>query len=161
VQNLKIKNNAPGSEPLSKAGDGSIRSYVTISYTDELEFYGLELSAKVYPNPQQVTRSMLHIGNGYDDLSEWLDAIYYGLAPLHLDSAEFEPPKPTHVRLSCGDFWRVVPIEQAYFPIKDVNIPLSPTPQGKTLLLEFIQQNGLEELELAMGYLTIQHVSNV
>ena len=161
VQNFKIKNNAPGSEALSKAGDGSIRSYVTISYTDELDFYGTEMSAKVYPNPQQLTRSMLHIGNGYDDLSEWLDAIYYGLAPLHLDSAEFEPPKPTHVRLSCGDFYRVVPIEQAYFPIKDVSIPLTPSPQGKTLLLEFIQQNGLEELELAMGYLTIQHVSNV
>ena len=52
-------------------------------------------------------------------------------------------------------------IEQAYFPIKDVNIPLSPSPQGKTLTLEFIQQNGLEELELAMGYLTIQHVPSL
>ena len=161
VQNLKVKNNAAGSEPLSKAGDASIRSYVTVSYTDELDHYGVELSAKVYPNPAQPTRSMLHIGNGYDDLSEWLDVIYYGLAPLHLDSAEYEAPKPTHVRLSCGDFYRVVDIEQAYFPIKDVNIPLSPSPQGKTLTLEFIQQNGLEELELAMGYLTIQHVPSL
>ena len=161
VQNLKVKNNAPGSEALSNAGDASIRSYVTVSYTDELDFYGKELSAKVYPNPAQPTRSMLHIGNGYDDLSEWLDAIYYGLAPLHLDSAEFEPPKPTHIRLSCGDFYRVVPVEQGYFPIGDVNIPLTPSPQGKTLLLEFIQQNGLEELELAMGYLTVQHVSSL
>ena len=161
VQNLKIKNNAAGSEALSKVGDPAIRSYVTISYTDELPFYGIELSAKVYPNPAQPTRSMLHIGNGIDDLSEWLDAIYYGLAPLHLDSTEYNPPIPTHVRLTCGDFYRVVAIEQAYFPIKDVNIPLSPTPQGKTLTLEFIQQNGLEELELAKGYLTIQHVASV
>lgn len=160
VQTLKVKNNAPGSEPLSKAGDGSIRSYVTVSYTDELDFYGRELSAKVYPNPAQPTKSMLDISNGHADLSEFLDAIYYGLAPLHLDSAEFEAPKPSHVRLSCGDFYRVVPIEQVYFPIKDVNIPLSPTPQGKTLTIEFIQQNGLEELELAMGYMTIQHVAS-
>lgn len=160
VQNLKIKNNAPGSEPLSKAGDGTIRSYVTISYTDELAEYGTELSAKVYPNPAQPTKAMLNIGNGHADLSEFLDAIYYGLEPLHLDSAEYEAPKPSHVRLTCGDFYRVVPIEQAYFPIKDVNIPLSPSPQGKTLTIEFIQQNGLEELELAMGYMTIQHVAS-
>lgn len=161
VQTLRVKNNAPGSESLSQAGDASIRSYVTITYTDELEPYGRELSAKVYPNPAQPSRAYLSLANGYDDLSEWLDAHYYGLAPLHLDSAEFEPPRPTHVRLSCGDFYRVVEIEQIYFPIRDVNIPLSPTPQGKTLTLEYIQQNGLEELELAMGYLTIQHVPNI
>lgn len=161
VQTLKVKNNAPGSESLSLAGDGNIRSYVTVSYTDELEFYGKELSAKVYPNPAQPTKAIVSLGNGYDDLAEWLDAHYYGLAPLHLDSAEIQPPIPTHVRLTCGDFYRVVEIEQIYFPIKDVNIPLSPSPQGKTMTLEFIQQNGLEELELAMGYLTIQHVANI
>lgn len=161
VQNITFKNNAPGSEALSKAGDASIRSYVTVSYTDELKPYGEELSAKVYPNPSQPSKGMLHIGNGIDDLSEWLDALYYGLAPLHLAAADWQAPIPSHVRLTCGDFYRVVAIDQAYFPIKDVNIPLTPSPQGKTLTLEFIQQNGLEELELAMGYLTIQHVPNI
>jgi hypothetical protein len=43
-------------------------------------------------------------------------------------------------------------------PIEEINVPLSPTPQGKTLQLEFVQQNGLEEMELAMGYLTLEHV---
>ena len=161
VQTLKVKNNAPGSEPLSLAGDGNIRSYVTIGYSDDLEFFGKELSAKAYPKPSQPSRTNLSLANGYNDLAEWLDAHYYGLLPLHLDAAEIQPPMPTHVRLSCDGFYRVVDIEQIYFPIQDVNIPLAPSPQGKTLTMEFIQQNGLEELELAMGYLTIQHVANL
>ena len=157
-QTFKIRNNARANEPLSHGGDPLTRSYVTIVYSDELEAYNTALSAKVYPKPGQVNKTNLSISNGYLDLGEWLDAHYYALLPLQINSTEYNPPTPTHVRLSCGNFYRVIGLNEVLQPIEEINVPLSPTPQGKTLQLEFVQQNGLEEMELAMGYLTLEHV---
>jgi hypothetical protein len=158
VENLKIKNNMPATEALAVGGDASLRSYVNISYSDSLGYFGENASARISAGSTGSSMARLNIANGYLDLMDWLDAFYYELLPLYIDTAEFQAPEPTHVRLICDGFYRVIPIEDVLNPINSVNIALSPSPQGKTLIMQFIQQNGLSELELAIGYMVLQHV---
>lgn len=153
VQNLKIKNNVPANELLAKVPNKDLNSYVTISYSDDLGFYNETYSAKVIRSGSNNVK--LDISNGYSDIEVWLDNLYYKLAPLHLDTGEYQAPKPTHVRLSCGDFYRIIPINKVLEQIENVNLSGNGL-QGLTLTMEFIQEAGVSDVELGVGYLILQ-----
>lgn len=156
VQNLKIKNNVPANEQLAKTANRDVNSYVIINYSDDIGFYNENVSAKA--TKVGVNNFTMNISNGQVDIENWLDNHYYKLAPLQLDSGEYQAPKPTHVRLSCNDFYRVIPIDKVLQDIENVNL-VGNNVQGLTLTMEFIEEAGVHDVELGVGYMIIQQVT--
>lgn len=130
-------------------------TYATISYSDGL-LYGSGKSANVSVDGANPSLRNLNISNGYAGIADWLHDMFYEVQPLFVNTAEAQAPAPTHVRLRVDTtFYRVIPIEQVLTQINNVDIP---SPQGRTLRLEFIQRAGNVERELAITGLTIKAI---
>lgn len=123
-------------------------SYASVSY-DVDHVYGNGMMARY-------NGTDLFIDNGYQDLSEWINALYVSLAPQRYLYVEPEPVAPTHVRLRVGtEFYRVVAIEDVLDPIDTVVLSNA---QGKTLVVEWLRREGSQDKELAMGFLVIKNI---
>lgn len=159
TQALSIRNYTAASEILAITGDISQQSHIAIKYSDNIGYYGTQMKAKIFINPSNAGQTNIDVSNGYETVNEWLDEYYFKLMPMNLLESEFDAPKPTHVRVSCGNFFRVIAIEDINQPIVHTGIPISPSPQGKTLLMEYIQRSGAAEIELACGYMILEHTT--
>lgn len=123
-------------------------NYVNVDYGDG-NVYGVGMSARY-------SSDTLYIDNSYNDLDEWIRALYESANPLRYALIEPEHIRPTHVRLRVGtEFFRVIPIEDVLAPISSA--PLT-SPQGKTLRMEFIERDGTSDKELGMGFMIIKNV---
>lgn len=140
---------------LALGNDTFANTYATVSYSDGL-LYGSGKTANVSVDGSDPALRNLNISNGYTNLTDWLHDMYYETQPLFVNSAEAQAPSPTHVRLRVDTtFYRVITIAQVLAQISNVDIP---SPQGRTLRLEFIQRTGSVDKELAIAGLTIKAI---
>lgn len=118
----------------------------TLGYINDGKFprYGSEGVLEIHLEPVQY---YMTISRGFEHEWEFLDAMYYSLAPMHDNSIETVPPKPTHFRISDHNGGVL-----GTYSVRDWNTSLHMTYEYSdlnTLHIEWLIVNGNVESKLA------------
>lgn len=130
---------------LHQAGSNQTSSgYYTLQYDGDSVF-GQITSAAMSKDP--VDGTILNFAGGFNNVNQWLEAVYTCTEPLYFPFGEAAAPTPTHVKIIIGDTWsREVSLKEMLLPIKNVTDNVQ---QGTLIRLEFIGNYNNKRMQLS------------